>query len=290
MTFTFKRIDHIQLAAPKGSEQEARNFFSGMLGLKELEKPADLKKKGGVWFQLGSCQLHIGIEEPFSPAEKAHPALEVENLKVVKQHLSDHQVNFQVDNNLPGANRIYLDDPFGNRMELLEWTIDESSHDSERLKEKKENTPNDLVIRPAVQEDVPLLYSLMNAYITDFYQQKEPEEKELKELIRHLLSNPAAGLQFVAEANGKLVGFATLYFTFSTLQVKKQAILNDLFVIPEVRGRKIGEQLFQTCLNKIRENDYCSMIWETGKDNLVAQSLYKKMGGEQSDWLYYEIQ
>jgi ribosomal protein S18 acetylase RimI-like enzyme len=97
------------------------------------------------------------------------------------------------------------------------------------------------------------------------------------------------GIQFVAEQDGKLLGFTTLYFSFSTLQVKRMAILNDLFVIPEARGQKLGEKLFQTCLSYIRENDFAYMTWKTAKDNLVAQSLYNKMGGQLSEWLVYEI-
>ncbi len=121
MSFTFKKIDHVQLAAPKGTEQQARAFFGGILGLVEVEKPENLRKKGGVWFQLGNYQIHIGIEEPFTPAKKAHPAFEIENLEELKAHLTNQHVHFIEDYELPGANRIYLDDPFGNRMEILEW-------------------------------------------------------------------------------------------------------------------------------------------------------------------------
>lgn len=70
MLFSFKAIDHIQLAAPKGSEARARNFFTGILGFIELEKPDSLKQRGGVWFSKGKIQIHIGIEEPFYPSKK----------------------------------------------------------------------------------------------------------------------------------------------------------------------------------------------------------------------------
>nr|WP_236619641.1 GNAT family N-acetyltransferase [Bacillus sp. 1NLA3E] len=129
----------------------------------------------------------------------------------------------------------------------------------------------------------------MKQYIVDFYKQPEPKENELIGLINYLLKNPSSGLQFVAEENGELLGFTTLYFTFSTLKVKKQAILNDLYVVPYARGKKVGEKLFQTSLDYIRENDFSSMTWETATDNVVAQSLYNKMGGELSEWLFYEI-
>ncbi|WP_416433752.1 glyoxalase [Priestia megaterium] len=100
MTFTLTHIDHVQLAAPPNSESEARHFFGTVLGLTEVEKPESLKKRGGVWFEFGSYQLHIGVEPAFSPAKKAHPGFYVKNI--------------------PGVERIYVDDPFGNRMEFLE--------------------------------------------------------------------------------------------------------------------------------------------------------------------------
>lgn len=144
-------------------------------------------------------------------------------------------------------------------------------------------------IRPASTADHSQLTKLMNQYIVDFYKQPEPLEKDLTMLIEHLLKSPSAGLQFVAEEKENLIGFATLYFTFSTLKVKKQAILNDLYVIPKARGQKAGEQLFTACLQYIRENGFSSMTWETARDNVVAQSLYNKMGGRLSEWLVYEI-
>ncbi|OAT73039.1 VOC family protein [Parageobacillus thermoglucosidasius] len=121
MSFIFKAIDHIQLAAPKGSEDIARKFFKDILGFNEIEKPEELKKRGGVWFGFGNYQVHIGIEEPFSPAKKAHPAFEVEKIEELKQHLIKHGMDVIEDDNLPGAKRFYTFDPFGNRIEFLEW-------------------------------------------------------------------------------------------------------------------------------------------------------------------------
>src|SRR4051794_33842229 len=105
MSFALKRIDHIQLAGPRGCEESAREFFCGILGLKEVEKPEELKKRGGVWFEFETVQLHIGIEEPFSPAKKAHPAFVVENIGGLKKKLSENEIPFTEDDNLPGANR-----------------------------------------------------------------------------------------------------------------------------------------------------------------------------------------
>ncbi|WML39264.1 VOC family protein [Neobacillus sp. OS1-2] len=121
MPFVIKKIDHVQLAAPKGCEETAREFFAGVLGLTEVEKPEELKKRGGVWFKFGTFQLHIGVEEPFSPAKKAHPGFIVENIEELITALRKKNIAYTTDNNLPGASRIHVHDPFGNRLEFLEW-------------------------------------------------------------------------------------------------------------------------------------------------------------------------
>ncbi len=121
MSFTINKIDHVQLAMPKGLEDEARKFYGEILGLGEVEKPETLRKRGGVWFTKGAVHLHLGVEEPFVPAKKAHPAFEVHHIEDFKTYLSAQAVDYTVDENLPGANRIYVCDPFGNRLEFLEW-------------------------------------------------------------------------------------------------------------------------------------------------------------------------
>ena len=120
MTF-IKRIDHIQLAAPIGSEEKARLFFQGILSLKEDEKPQELKKNGGVWFSNEHIHIHVGIEENFVPAKKAHPAFEIFDIDAFASHLKNKGIDIQVDDKLPGAKRFYVNDPFGNRLEFLEW-------------------------------------------------------------------------------------------------------------------------------------------------------------------------
>ncbi|MGC5325977.1 VOC family protein [Brevibacillus sp. SYSU BS000544] len=121
MSFDFLGIDHIQLAAPKGSEDQARAFFHGVLGWPEIPKPSELLKNGGVWFLCGSHHVHIGVEDNFLPAKKAHPAFEVKNLDGLREHLNQQGITYLDDERLEGATRFYLDDPFGNRMEFLEW-------------------------------------------------------------------------------------------------------------------------------------------------------------------------
>lgn len=119
--FKFKKIDHIQLAAPKNTEDIARTFFVKVLGFVEIEKPEELRKRGGVWFENGNVQIHIGVEDGFVPQKKAHPAIEVTNIEELKTHLKENDVEVIEDNNLPSANRFYTSDPFGNRLEFLEW-------------------------------------------------------------------------------------------------------------------------------------------------------------------------
>ena len=120
MNFQIETIDHIQLAAPLGTEDEARKFYE-MLGFEEVEKPPLLRGNGGVWFQTGSINLHIGIEESFIPSAKAHPAFQVLNIDGLIDMLNSRGVTVNPDEKLPGARRFYISDPFGNRLEFLEW-------------------------------------------------------------------------------------------------------------------------------------------------------------------------
>jgi catechol 2,3-dioxygenase-like lactoylglutathione lyase family enzyme len=121
MAFKFSGIDHVQLAAPEGCESAARKFFGELLGWSEIPKPENLRKRGGVWFQCGTHQVHIGVQKDFVPAKKAHPAFHVENLDELRQHLVQKDVQVIDDEPLEGAKRFYLNDPFGNRLEFLEW-------------------------------------------------------------------------------------------------------------------------------------------------------------------------
>ncbi|MEO8883501.1 MAG: VOC family protein [Devosia sp.] len=117
---TILALDHVQLAMPKGLEPEARLFYAGLLGLEEVAKPANLAARGGVWFALGAVQVHLGVEQDFSPARKAHPAFLVDDLQALVKKLADGGTPVREDEPLPGYARCYVDDPFGNRIELME--------------------------------------------------------------------------------------------------------------------------------------------------------------------------
>jgi catechol 2,3-dioxygenase-like lactoylglutathione lyase family enzyme len=113
-------LDHVQLAAPPGCEEAARAFFGGVLGWPEIEKADALAGRGGVWFRFGPQQLHIGVQEGFVPATKARPAIAVEDLVTFRAHLEHHGVPVVDAEPLEGMDHFYAQDPFGNRLELLE--------------------------------------------------------------------------------------------------------------------------------------------------------------------------
>ncbi|TFE25952.1 VOC family protein [Cohnella luojiensis] len=125
MTYAFIGIDHVQLAAPEGCEPDARSFFGKLLGWEEIPKPESLRPRGGVWFQCGAHQVHIGVQKDFAPATKAHPAFEVRNIRLLRQHLVRNRVSIIEDDarEIEECERFFLKDPFGNRLEFIEWRV-----------------------------------------------------------------------------------------------------------------------------------------------------------------------
>jgi catechol 2,3-dioxygenase-like lactoylglutathione lyase family enzyme len=114
-------LDHVQVAAPRGSEDDARRFYGELLGMTELRKPDALRARGGAWFACGDRQLHVGIAEPFAPATKAHPALllRLTELDLLAERLADAGCEVLWDDAIPGTRRFYTADPWGNRIELV---------------------------------------------------------------------------------------------------------------------------------------------------------------------------
>ena len=113
------RLDHVQLAIPPGAEDECRRFYVGLLGLAELEKPPALAARGGLWVGSNDLQIHLGVEEDFRPARKAHPGIHVDDLDGLAARFEDHGIPVSWDANLPGYRRFYTSDPVGNRLEFL---------------------------------------------------------------------------------------------------------------------------------------------------------------------------
>jgi catechol 2,3-dioxygenase-like lactoylglutathione lyase family enzyme len=112
-------LDHVQLAMPPGEEARARQFYTGLLGLPEVPKPPVLAARGGAWFEAAGVKLHLGVEKDFRPAKKAHPGLLVSELEALVVRLREAGVQVTPDEALPELGRYYVEDPFGNRLELL---------------------------------------------------------------------------------------------------------------------------------------------------------------------------
>ncbi|MET7492487.1 VOC family protein [Streptomyces sp900116325] len=113
-------MDHVQLAAPAGSEEALRAFYVDALGMTEIPKPPVLAARGGCWFRTGPVQLHLGIEAEFRPAKKAHPGLRVTDIEAFAARLEAHGAPVRWDGDLPGHRRFFSHDPVGNRLEFLE--------------------------------------------------------------------------------------------------------------------------------------------------------------------------
>jgi catechol 2,3-dioxygenase-like lactoylglutathione lyase family enzyme len=119
MKIRIKRLDHVQICIPFGEEEKAREFYTRVLGLEEIEKPDALKPNGGLWFKVADIQLHIGVEE-IQGKSKQHPAFEVESLERVRKYLTESGVKIKDETPVPGLKRFSFFDPFGNRIELIE--------------------------------------------------------------------------------------------------------------------------------------------------------------------------
>lgn len=120
MTAFVVAIDHVQLAMPAGGEDAARAFYADLLGLREVPKPMPLAARGGCWFEVGTVRLHLGVEADFRPAKKAHPALVVTDLAALSARLEAGGHPMRRDDELAGVIRGFVDDPFGNRIELVQ--------------------------------------------------------------------------------------------------------------------------------------------------------------------------
>ena len=124
MTGAVVGLDHVQVAAPDGCETEARRFYGELLGLEELEKPPLLAARGGAWFRVGAQELHVGVAGGFVPATKAHPALRVSSAAAraqLAERLEEQgiEIRWADPAEIPGRTRFFVDDPWGNRVELV---------------------------------------------------------------------------------------------------------------------------------------------------------------------------
>ncbi|HEU5439372.1 MAG TPA: methyltransferase domain-containing protein [Ktedonobacterales bacterium] len=123
-------LDHVQMAAPRDGEQRARDFYGGLLGLREIPKPPSLLARGGAWFALGDCALHVGLEDDFRPQRKAHPAFLVRDLAAIRARITAAGLPVIEGVPIPGRVRFETTDPFGNRLEFLQLVQPEATTDA----------------------------------------------------------------------------------------------------------------------------------------------------------------
>ena len=113
-------LDHVQLAYPRGRDDDARNFYLEVLGMTELPKPEAMRARGGMWLQAGPVQIHLGVEDDMRPSAKMHPALVVTELDAWQARLVAAGCEWRPADDIPGTRRAHTRDPFGNRIELIE--------------------------------------------------------------------------------------------------------------------------------------------------------------------------
>lgn len=114
------RLHHVQVSGPAGCEEAMRAFYAGVVGLGEVEKPEQLRARGGAWFRAGSggLEIHVGIEEDFAPARKAHPGIAVADVDALAQRVAAAGAPVTWDDKIPGVRRFHTSDPVGNRVEF----------------------------------------------------------------------------------------------------------------------------------------------------------------------------
>ncbi|MFB4306222.1 VOC family protein [Actinomadura sp. GTD37] len=113
-------LHHVQIAIPAGSEDECRAFYVDVLGMAEIKKPPVLAARGGLWIRADALEIHLGVEQDFRPARKAHPGIRVHDLDGLAERLTTNGTEVTWDDNFPGHRRCYAFDNLGNRLEFLQ--------------------------------------------------------------------------------------------------------------------------------------------------------------------------
>jgi ribosomal protein S18 acetylase RimI-like enzyme len=232
-------VDHVQIAAPPGAEPAARAFYGGLLGLPELAKPERLRPRGGAWFAVGDEQLHVGIEEPFAPARKAHPALAVTraaDLRALADRLAaaGHEVSWD-------GPRFYVADPFGNRLELL------APHAELQVRGLRDD------------ERGWATRALREAWSSEVIVYGSGRERRPGEL-------PAV----IADAGGERAGLAT----YAVEGDEAELVTLNAFTI----GAGIGGMLVEAVADAARAAGCTRLRVTTTNDNLPALRLYQRHG------------
>jgi GNAT superfamily N-acetyltransferase len=146
-----------------------------------------------------------------------------------------------------------------------------------------------VAVNPVAEGDLDDLLPLMRGYC-DFYEVAPPDDALLA-MSRALIADPEReGVQFIARAPDRdALGFATIFWTWSTLQAARIAVMNDLFVVPSARGRRVGEALIARCVRAAGDHGAVELGWQTARDNSTAQRLYDRVGGRREEWVDYSL-
>lgn len=146
------------------------------------------------------------------------------------------------------------------------------------------------MIAPVAEADLPDLLPLMRAYC-DFYE-VAPGDEELLAMSRALIADPEReGIQLIARDDvGAAIGFATIFWTWSTLSASRIAVMNDLFVTPAARGAGTARALIDACLDRARRHGAGSLAWQTARENARARALYEGIGARREEWIDYSLE
>jgi GNAT superfamily N-acetyltransferase len=233
------RVDHVQVAAPPGSEDAARAFYGELLGLPELEKPKALQARGGAWFAVGDQQLHVGIEDPFAPARKAHPALALPRAADLRElaarlDAAGHAVTWD-------GPRFYMADPFGNRLELI------APH-------------REVSVRPLRDDErtwvAGMVRELWGGDVVVYGDGREHRPAELPALV--------------AETGDERAGLATYALSDEACEL----VTVDAFAV----GAGVGGALVDAVVEAARAAGCARVRVTTTNDNLAALRLYQRHG------------
>jgi ribosomal protein S18 acetylase RimI-like enzyme len=244
---TITSVDHVQLAMPPGQEARARDFYAGLLGLRAVAKPAHLEKRGGCWFESGTARVHLGVAQDFRPARKAHVALLVGGLAELSERLRGAGVEVRSEEPLEGCDRVYIDDVFGNRLELMEKSAEAAPF------------PGPVWVRSAAPEDGPWLAEVIVGSWGATSVVSRGRRHEADQL-------PA----LVAESGGERVGLLTYCIENGQLEVVSVDAL--------LRRRGVGGALLAAA-EEVAMAEGCRRLWLiTTNDNLDALRFYQRRG------------
>jgi RimJ/RimL family protein N-acetyltransferase/catechol 2,3-dioxygenase-like lactoylglutathione lyase family enzyme len=266
-----RRIDHVQLAMPAGGEDDAVRFYEGLLGVPRVPKPPHLAVRGGCWFEQGDLKIHLGADSEFRPARKAHPALLVDDLPRLIADLTAAGVHVNDDEPLDGYDRAYVDDPFGNRIELLEPTPE-------------------IAFRPLRADDLELLVEwLDDPVVATWWNQPAEIESVRSKYLPRIDGTGDPTLMWIAEIDGEPAGLfqSYLHTDHSDHDIAvgiADAVGIDYLLGAPHRGRGLGAATLRAfagfVLDRYREAAVC--VAAPAAANVASCAALERAGFERS--------